>query len=289
MEINSYATAASTLNTVTLDAHTIKSNITTAATVNTTATDAYTIKPNYATTQVSSSSILTTADAISEYVQSQLETKNKTETVKKENNKKDNKIFNFDFGPLKSDNVRMSMYGLAVKNRDGNYVAWDKENENILNVDILNFNGNGLMYKMPVPIKDIKDGDIIIHNRVPMFVVEVYEKTLGVIDIYSGESKTIILSKSPFGFDFATKVVSITDFGAMSDSAPSEDNPFGSMWPFLMLNGSDSIDPMMLAFMCAGKGDSANPMMMYMLLASKSNNDNLLPLMLMMNGGKFGC
>ena len=289
MEINSYATAASTLNTVTLDAHTIKSNITTAATVNTAATDAYTIKPNYATTQVSSSSILTTADAISEYVQSQLETKNKTETVKKENNKMDNKIFNFDFGPLKSDNVRMSMYGLAVKNRDGNYVAWDKENENILNVDILNFNGNGLMYKMPVPIKDIKDGDIIIHNRVPMFVVEVYEKTLGVIDIYSGESKTIILSKSPFGFDFATKVVSIIDFGAMSDSAPSEDNPFGSMWPFLMLNGSDSIDPMMLAFMCAGKGDSANPMMMYMLLASKSNNDNLLPLMLMMNGGKFGC
>lgn len=276
MVTNGYDMGAATLNTVTL---------------NPAAVDAYTIKSNYATAQASSSSILTTADAISEYVQSQLATKNKTETetVKEENNKMDNKIFNFDFGPLKSDNVRMSMYGLAVKNRDGNYVAWDKENENILNVDILNFNGDGLMYKMPVPIKDIKDGDIIIHNRVPMFVVEVYEKTLGVIDIYSGESKTIILSKSPFGFDFATKVVSIIDFGAMSNSAPSEDNPFGSMWPFLMFNGSDSIDPMMLVLMCAGKGDSVNPMMMYALLASKGNNDNLLPLMLMMNGGKFGC
>lgn len=283
MVTNGYDMGAATLNTVTLnpaavDAYTIKSNYATA-------------QSNYATAQASSSSILTTADAINEYVQSQLATKNKTETetVKEENNKMDNKIFNFDFGPLKSDNVRMSMYGLAVKNRDGNYVAWDKENENILNVDILNFNGDGLMYKMPVPIKDIKDGDIIIHNRVPMFVVEVYEKTLGVIDIYSGESKTIILSKSPFGFDFATKVVSIIDFGAMSNSAPSEDNPFGSMWPFLMFNGSDSIDPMMLALMCAGKGDSVNPMMMYALLASKGNNDNLLPLMLMMNGGKFGC
>ena len=276
MVTNGYDMGAATLNTVTL---------------NPAAVDAYTIKSNYATAQASSSSILTTADAISEYVQSQLATKNKTETetVKEENNKMDNKIFNFDFGPLKSDNVRMSMYGLAVKNRDGNYVAWDKENENILNVDILNFNGDGLMYKMPVPIKDIKDGDIIIHNRVPMFVVAVYEKTLGVIDIYSGESKTIILSKSPFGFNFATKVVSIIDFGAMSDGAPSEDNPFGSMWPFLMLNGSDSIDPMMLALMCAGKGDSVNPMMMYALLASKGNNDNLLPLMLVMNGGKFGC
>lgn len=274
MVTNGYDMGAATLNTVT---------------VNPAAVDACTIKSNYATAQVSSSSILTTADAISEYVQSQLATKNKTETVKEKSNKMDNKIFNFDFGPLKSDNVRMSMYGLAVKNRDGNYVAWDKENENILNVDILNFNGDGLMYKMPVPIKDIKDGDIIIHNRVPMFVVAVYEKTLGVIDIYSGESKTIILSKSPFGFDFATKVVSIIDFGAMSDGAPSEDNPFGSMWPFLMLNGSDSIDPMMLALMCAGKGDSVNPMMMYALLASKGNNDNLLPLMFVMNGGKFGC
>ena len=171
MVTNGYDMGAATLNTVTL---------------NPAAVDAYTIKSNYATAQASSSSILTTADAISEYVQSQLATKNKTETetVKEENNKMDNKIFNFDFGPLKSDNVRMSMYGLAVKNRDGNYVAWDKENENILNVDILNFNGDGLMYKMPVPIKDIKDGDIIIHNRVPMFVVAVYEKTLGVMDYY---------------------------------------------------------------------------------------------------------
>lgn len=108
MVTNGYDMGAATLNTVTL---------------NPAAVDACTIKSNYATAQVSSSSILTTADAISEYVQSQLATKNKTETVKEESNKMDNKIFNFDFGPLKSDNVRMSMYGLAVKNRDGNYVA----------------------------------------------------------------------------------------------------------------------------------------------------------------------
>lgn len=48
----------------------------------------------------------------------------------------------------------------------------------------------------------------------------------------------------------------------------------------MVINGYD---------MGAGKGDSVNPMMMYALLASKGNNDNLLPLMLMMNGGKFGC
>ena len=213
----------------------------------------------------------------------------KPKITQKENNKMDNKIFNFDFGPVNSNSVRMSMYGLAVKNRDGNYVAWDKVNENIMNVDILNFNGDGLMYKIPVAIKDIKDGDIVIHNKVPMFVLEVFDKSLDVIDIYSGERKSIILSRSPFGFDFATKVISLIDFGTMGGATPSEDNPFGNMWPLLMLGDSGSIDPMMLALMCAGKGDCANPMMMYALLASKGNNDNLLPLILMMNGGKFGC
>lgn len=260
---NNYDTSVSSLNTNIWDSCTIKSNIATAT-----------------------PSITVSADEITSYVRSQLENKSEP-TKEEEDNKMNNKIFNFDFGPIKSDNVRMSMYGLAIKNRSGNYVAWDKANESIMNVDILNFNGDGLMYKMPVPIKDIKDGDIIIHNRVPMFVVDVYEKTLGVIDVYSGEKKDIILSKSPFGFDFATKVVSIMDFGAMSGDAPSEDNPFGNMWPLLMLNNSGSIDPMALAFMCAGKGHGANQMMMYALLASKGNNDNLLPFMLMMNGGKF--
>ena len=213
----------------------------------------------------------------------------KPETTEKENNKMDNKIFNFDFGPIKGDSIRMSMYGLAVKNRDGNYVAWDKVNENIMNVDILNFNGDGLMYKIPVAIKDIKDGDIVIHNKVPMFVLEVFDKSLDVIDIYSGERKSIILSRSPFGFNFTTKVISLIDFGAMSGDTPSEDNPFGNMWPLLMLGDSSSIDPMILALMCASKGGCANPMMMYALLASKGNNDNLLPLIFMMNGGSFGC
>ena len=245
------------------------------------------LSTNYDTVTVYANSDTVISTSTSNLIDCIYETKPKT--TQKENNKMDNKIFNFDFGPVKGDNIRMSMYGLAVKNRDGNYVAWDKTNENIMNVDILNFNGDGLIYKMPVAIKDIKDGDIVIHNKVPMFVLEVFDKSLDVIDIYSGERKSIILSRSPFGFDFATKVISLIDFDAMSGDTPSEDNPFGNMWPLLMLGDSSSIDPMMLALMCAGKGDCANPMMMYALLASKGNNDNLLPLILMMNGGKFGC
>lgn len=75
----------------------------------------------------------------------------------------------------------------------------------------------------------------------------------------------------------------------MGGDAPDADHPFGNMWLPLMLSDSSSIDPMMLALMCASKGDCANPMMIYALMASKGGNDNLLPLMFMMNGGKFGC
>ena len=279
------ATNYDTVTAYTQDAVTAKNNAETMYFHNGNGITINDTNPIYATATIANSitdsNIYEAINNLRDEIMSKVETK--------ESNKMDNKMFNFDFGPIKGDNIRMSMYGLAIKNRDGNYVAWDKTNESIMNVDILNFSGDGLMYKMPVPIKDIKDGDIIIHNRVPMFVVETFEKALDVIDIYSGEHKTIILSRSPFGFNFATKVVSLIDFGAMSDNTPSEDNPFGNMWPLLMLNDSGSIDPMMLALMCMGKGDNTNPMMMCALLASKGDNDNLLPLMLMMNGGKFGC
>jgi hypothetical protein len=73
---------------------------------------------------------------------------------------------NFDFGSCENDNVKMSMYGIAVKNANGTWVSYDAKNGNIIDVDILNFNAKYL-YKMPVAIKDIKAGDVVIHNRVP--------------------------------------------------------------------------------------------------------------------------
>ena len=229
------------------------------------------------------SSDLTTSYAINAYGVIE----NKSEI--KENKTMENKIFNFDFGPIKGDSVRMSMYGLAIKNKDGNYVAWDKVNENIMNVDILNFSGDGLMYKMPVAIKDIKDGDIVIHNRVPMFVLEVFEKSLDVIDIYSGERKSIIPAKSPFNFDFCTKIISILDTDLVATSSPSEDNPFGSLWMLMLLSGSMDNDSNLLPLMLMTNRDSIDPIMLMCLINNKNTDNNLLPLMLMMNGGKFGC
>ena len=204
-------------------------------------------------------------------------------------NKKGNKkmkAFNFDFGPCTTDNIRMSMYGLAVKNANGTWVSYNPESKEIIDVDIFNFDGGKFLYKMPVAIKDVKVGDIVIHNRKAMFVTEVAEAGMTAIDPQAGEEKKILLTKSPFGFNFATKVVSLFN---MTSDAPTPDAPFGNMLPFLMMsesNGEFDMNTMLMLSMMGGQGSmdfAKNPMMMYFLMKDTKNMDELLPLMFMGN------
>lgn len=206
---------------------------------------------------------------------------------KKEEKEKESMIkgINFDFGPCTNDNVRMSMYGLAVKNGNGEWVSYNASTKQIVNVDILNFDGGKYMFKIPVAIKDIAVGDIIIHNRVPMFVTQVSNEGNAVtaVDARAGEEKRVLPTTSPFGFNFVTKVVSM--FTAF-ESTPTPDAPFGNFLPF-MLMGEDNkeIDPLMLMMMMQGNGGAnmfSNPMMLYFLCGDKMK-DNMLPLMMMMN------
>lgn len=204
-------------------------------------------------------------------------------------NKKGNKkmkAFNFDFGPCTTDNIRMSMYGLAVKNANGTWVSYNPESKEIIDVDIFNFDGGKFLYKMPVAIKDVKVGDIVIHNRKAMFVVDVSETGMTAIDPQAGEEKKILLTKSPFGFNFATKVVSLFN---MTSDAPTPDAPFGNMLPFLMMSensGEFDMNTMLMLSMMGGQSGmdfSKNPMMMYFLMKDSKNADDFLPLMFMGN------
>ena len=197
------------------------------------------------------------------------------------------KGFNFDFGSCTNDQVRMSMYGLAIKNTSGEWVSYN--DGQVVNVDVLNFDGAKYMFKMPVAVKDIAVGDIVIHNRVPMFVESV-ENGIHVVDIRAGEKKEILPTTNMFGFNFVTKIVSL--FNAFQ-SSPTPDQPFGNMLPFLMLNGEDGksmdSDTMFMFMMMQNQNGStnifANPMMLYFLMKDKGGND-ILPLMLMMNQSK---
>lgn len=201
----------------------------------------------------------------------------------KENNKMKN--FNFDFGPCNPETIRMSMYGLAIKNSTGTWVSYNPATKQIIDVDVLNFDGAKFLYKMPVALKEVKVGDIVIHNRKPMFVISTAKdqsNALMVVDIYAGEEKTIVPPVNMFGFNFVVRVVSL--FGELSQNAPSADAPFGNMLPFLLMNDNKDIDPMAMMLMMGqgGTNFASNPMMMYFLMKDGGDKD-ILPLLFMMN------
>ena len=201
-------------------------------------------------------------------------------------NEEENKnMFNFDFGPC-GDAVRLSMYGIAVKNVNGNYVSYDRANDNIIDVDILNFEGGQYCYKMPVAITGVKVGDTVVHGKKPMFVLAVGDGDLTVIDVVNGEKKTIMPTKSMFGFDFVTKVISLVDsFGGTNANA---DSPFGNMLPLLLLSDKkcDTNTMLALAMMNGGMGNlTSNPMMLYFLLGNKGGSKDIDPFALMMLSG----
>ena len=212
----------------------------------------------------------------------------KTVNAEKTQKGKEDKMtgLDFDFGPCTGDNIRMSMYGLAVKNASGTWVSYNKDSRQIIDVDILNFDGSRFMFKMPVAIKDIQIGDIVVHNRVPMFITEIDDcGKLFAVDVRAGEEKCIIPTRNMFGFDFVTKIVSLFD---AIGGAPSPDQPFGNMLP-LLIAGSDNasnIDPLMVMMMTQGvQGvDASNPWMLYALMKDNENMNSLLPLLLL--GGK---
>jgi hypothetical protein len=201
-------------------------------------------------------------------------------------NKKENenmKGFNFDFGTCENNNVRLSMYGMAIKNTAGEWVSYNPVASEIINVDIFNMEDGGkYLFKMPVGIKDVAVGDIIVHNKVPMFVTNIIDggKAFDVIDAREGECKKVIPTKNMFGFDVMTKIVSL--FDAFMGS-PTADQPFGNMLPFLMM-GDGKVDPMM-AFMLMNQQNGTNmmnnPMMMYFMMKDSKDID---PMMFMMMG-----
>jgi hypothetical protein len=201
---------------------------------------------------------------------------------KNSNNNKENEksMFKFDFGPVAS-HVHMSLYGMAIKNPTGTYVAYDTKTGNIMDVDILNFEGaDKFMYKVPVALNAVASGDVVVHQGKPMFVQAVFaDGRLKVLDVYNAEEKTIVPPRSPFGFDYITKIISLFDF-----SNADTNNPFGNMLPFLMLSDSrgadkDNLLPLML-MANGGKMDTSNPMLMWALMGNRTNDPMMLALMM---------
>lgn len=213
------------------------------------------------------------------------------EIINNKNNKKEEKkmsMFNFDFGPVSSNQFRMSPYGIAVNTQSNGWVAFDAKSGELFDVDILNFDISKMIYKMPVALGAVKTGDILMHSGKPVFVRTINEDgTVGVIDYTNATVTNILPVKSPFGFNFFTKICALFNFDQVNANS---DNPFGNMLPFLMLNGEKNgeFDPTLLLLASTmGNGAidfSKNPMLM-MLLMDRKDKQDLLPFVLMMNSG----
>lgn len=279
-EVISGKTIASNSNLATATANTVSNT-----SYGTTAIWTDTITTNgtyYPSNGIYSSSIATQSEI--ESIKAQIESL-KTNISENKKEKEDMNFFkNFEFGPVKNDTVRLSPYGLAVKNLDNSWVSYDGASDSIIDVDVFNFEGKNLIYKIPAAPQSIRIGDMIVHQGKAMYVlhdVEEGDTSIVVIDPRAGESKEILPTRSPFGFNFVTKLVSLLD---MSGIGANTDSPFGNLLPLAMMGDKDCDAGTMMAMMMMNNGDCnfdiSNPMMMYALM-SGDNKDMLLPMMLM--------
>lgn len=203
----------------------------------------------------------------------------------------ENIMSKFEFGRVTNTNVKMSMSGIAFKDKDRGWIAFDNEG-GAIDVTGLVFD-LPLMYCMPVAVKDVQIGDYIRHNDCWVKVMDENERgNLVCLNPWNHEEAVVVPVKSPFGFDFVTKLMCLGE-DMFKGSDASAQSPFGSMLPLMLMmnegSNSDSMLPLMLMMQNNGGAlDMSNPFMLMALMGDKngSKNDLMLPLMYSMMAKK---
>src|SRR5688572_16722444 len=111
---------------------------------------------------------------------------------------------------------RPSLKGLAVQtSADGRYVAYDPDDERLVDVTGLDFQGlANFVYRVPVAVADVKPGDLIITSENPptaaFVVARRNDGTLTVLNPKTADRGTYSPVKNLFGLQFLVKVISPT-------------------------------------------------------------------------------
>ena len=162
----------------------------------------------------------------------EIETKTE-QTKEKENDTMNIPSMKFDFGPMSSNDTQMSPYGLAIKYKDAWY-AYNAATSQTIDVTGMTFDFEGMIYKTPVALSAVQEGDLIIHQGRPVYVIQVNNMaSIEVVDLAASEQKTVIPVSNMFGFNFVTKVAPLFNFGTVT---PSADNPFGNIVPMMLMS-----------------------------------------------------
>ena len=181
----------------------------------------------------------------------------------KENDTMNIPTMKFDFGPANPEAIAMSPYGLAVRCGDSWY-AFNANEGQTIDVTGMTFSFKNAIYKMPVAVNQVKEGDLIIHQKKAMYVVQVNDKTsIEVIDLAASEQKTVIPVSNMFGFNYVTKVAPLFNLGNVT---PSAENPFGNILPMMMMSSMFEDDK--------NNKSEGNDFMQMMLMMSLMNGTN---------------
>lgn len=238
---------------------------------------------NYITTDIKANSISNRMkNELEEYI-------NNKYIERKDNNMFENLMKNVKFG--KVTDVFMSAYGPAFKSSNGEYISYDKNGENWVDVTGMIIDMPAA-YMIPVAKSDVEEGDFILHNNTWVRVIGVDESKIEVEKILEKEVVSIVPTKNLFGFDYYTKLVSFGLEGLINSA--DESNPFGNFIPFLLMGDNSDLDDILPLMLMMNSKDGApsmnfnNPLMFYILMGDGKSNkfDKMLPLMLMINQNK---
>ena len=180
---------------------------------------------------------------------------------------------NINCGKVSDPNLTASLNGVAIKGLDGQFRAYDKSKDKIMNVTGLTL-GNDYLYVLPCALKDVKVGDVIVNADTFVTVVKVHnDGTFTVVDPKASEQKIAVPAQNIFGFNYVSKIVNLLD-GMIN---PSNDNPFGiNPFMFVLLDEtkSNNNSNLLLATMLMGQnGDmDINSMLPFLLMGKGDNN-----------------
>lgn len=233
----------------------------------------------------------TNTDTTIESTLEKIEINNKLNTNFKieEKGKKEMKLFgNIEFGKYTYGDIKFSIKGLAYKTGLGKFIAFDVENQDFTDVSdfILDIDVKQFLYKIPVALTDIAPGDVILNEGHPVFVIAAEGTKIEIISPADKEIKTILAPKNVFGFNYATKLVDLTN-GAFGNAAgASEDTPFGnSLLPLLFMTEGNADNILPFLFLNNKDGFNQNALMLFALMNDKETKQDMLPMLFAMNGG----
>ena len=182
-----------------------------------------------------------------------------------------NKMFKgMVFGKINTGEIKYSFQGMSFRGYDGRYTAYciDKENGSICAVDVGDMVMDIPVMAIPVSTKDVKIGDVIVHQSNFVIVKCFYEDgTIGAINPVTSTEVSIIPVKNLFGFNCVSKVLNFFD-----NLNPSAEAPFGDMskmLPFMMMSegGAKSKDMFLMMALAGGNMDfTSNPMLMMAMM-----------------------